>query len=340
MKQKPYQIHFVCRGNTYRSRLAAAYMATLLGDRYVVSSSGVGTQRTKIRTSEGYTKAIAKRHHLTHGITTAKTQTTDALLAAADVIVFMNKDVYNEALRKFQFDTRKALVWHIPDISTTVRAEYDRTKDVAVVLDIAEQTFARIRRACNELRTLLTRAGWIDVFGKDNRPEGLRLPIGWVNARGLWHRGIHVVVQTSDGKFVVGKRTSAIIYAPGMLEITLGGYIDSGETPLKAAQRETHEETGLLLPEKLFRPLFLYREASYHPRYKTRSRVHIYTYAVTLPVHSKELKPQPDEVAELRVLTKRQVKHLLRTHRMAHFGRLKWSYQLLTKAVAMSQLPS
>lgn len=340
MKQKPFSIHFVCRGNTYRSRLAAAYMATLLDDRYVVSSSGVGTHRAKIKTSERYTKAIAKQHNLTHGITTPKTQTTDEVFAAADIIVFMKKDVYDEALRKYTFDARKATIWRVADLTAADRAEYDSTKDVEVVRDIAEAAFQKIRRQCDELHGYITRGSWVDVFDKEDQPAGIRLPINWVGDRGLWHRGIRVVVRTADGKYVVGKRSSTMVYGPGMLEVGVGGLIDSGELPRRAAARETHEELGIRAPAQEFRPLFKYRVTSYHPHYRTRTRVHIYTYTVTLPVHSSDFHPQEEEVAASYLLSPRQTKHLLRTHRLQHYGRLTWDYKLFRQAVAMSQLPS
>jgi protein-tyrosine-phosphatase/8-oxo-dGTP pyrophosphatase MutT (NUDIX family) len=339
MKQKPYSIHFVCRGNTYRSRLAAAYFDNLAQGRFRVTSSGITTHNAQTSTTEAYTKVTARKHKLTHGIAGHKTQTTSQLLTDADIIVFMNKDVYDDALREYEFDTRKARVWHIKDIDPDFKRKCLEEHNEPALDEIADKTFLSIRKHCNELYAYLTQANWVDVVNADNQNDGLRLPISWVTDRGLWHRGIHVVAQTSDGKFVVGKRAKAIIFAPGMLEITLGGSVDSGEHPLHAAQRETHEELGVLLPAEHFRPLFMYRQTSYHPRYNKRSRVHLYVYAVKLPLHSSRLRPQPGEVDELRLLTKRQVKHLLRTHRAEHFGQLKWGYQLYQKAVAYSTLP-
>jgi len=117
---KPFNVHFVCRGNTYRSRLAAAYFDTLVDARFHITSSGIGAQRSTsgIQTAEPYTKATAKAHDLRHGITKHKTQTTDKLLADADVIVFMNKDVYDDALKEYAFDIRKCQVWHVPDFDS------------------------------------------------------------------------------------------------------------------------------------------------------------------------------------------------------------------------------
>ena len=334
---KSFKIHFVCRGNTYRSRLAAAYMATLLDDRFAISSSGIEADRSKqVTTSASYTKATAKVHKLTHQIDTHKTQTTTKLLDAADVIVFMNKDVYDDALREYELDVRKCLVWDVADIGPEAYKKTIAKHTQQVLVDAAAGTFAAIRVHCDALYHYLTHTAWVDVVDAKNHAAGLRLPMEWATDRGLWHRGVHVVVQTSDGKFIVGKRSNNIVFAPGMLEITLGGGIDTGETPLQAAQRETHEELGVHVPEKHFKPLFLYKVSSFHPHYNKRTRGHVYVYVVKLPVHSGRLKPQPSEVAELRLLTKGQVRRLLRTYRIAHFGRLTWRHKFYKKAIAYS----
>jgi isopentenyl-diphosphate Delta-isomerase len=119
-----------------------------------------------------------------------------------------------------------------------------------------------------------------------------------------------------------------------MLQVTLGGGVDSGEHVLHAAMRETHEELGVQLPEHDFRPLFMHRHASFHPHYNKRSKVHVYVYAVTLPVHSGQLRPQPGEVDELRIVSAADVRRLIRTHRLHNFGRLEWPYQFYRKALA------
>jgi isopentenyldiphosphate isomerase len=112
--------------------------------------------------------------------------------------------------------------------------------------------------------------------------------------------------------------------------------IDAGETPIQAARRETHEELGVDLHEKHFEPLFTYKLHSYHPHYKKRTKGYVYVYSARLPVHSTHLRPQPGEVEELRVLTPREVKRALRTHRVKHFGPLQWTYKLYDKAIAYS----
>jgi protein-tyrosine-phosphatase/8-oxo-dGTP pyrophosphatase MutT (NUDIX family) len=336
-KQTPLIVHFVCRGNTYRSRLAAAYMEGLVDARFSISSSGISATGGTIKTAELYTQATANAHGLHIG--GLKRQTTSALLQAADVIIFMNKDVYDDACKSYDFDIRKAQVWHVKDMDPVVKQEILKEQNEAAWIAASAHTFKLIRKHCDQLYAYLTSTAWVDVVDATNTAAGLRLPMAWVADRGLWHRGVHVVVQTADGKFVVGKRSNTIVFAPGMLEISLGGGIDSGELPLEAAQRETHEELGIQIAAKHFRPLFLYKLHSYHPHYNKHTRCHLYVYSVTLPIHSARLQAQPSEVAEIRLLTKRQVHHVLRTHRMEHFGRLKWGYKLYAKAVAYTTAP-
>jgi 8-oxo-dGTP pyrophosphatase MutT (NUDIX family) len=227
----------------------------------------------------------------------------------------------------------------VADVDGSAKQKALAARSEQALIDLATPAFTEIRRRCDELKTYLTHTAWVDVMDAHNEPTGLRLPLGWVTDRGLWHRGIHVVAQTIDGKYVVGKRDNHIVFAPGMLEISLGGGVDSSEHPLQAAARETYEELGVQLPEKHFRPLFIYKQVGYHPHYHKQTRCHLYVYHVKLPVRSHELRPQPGEVAELRAVSYRTLKHLLHAHRLQHFGRLKWGYRLYAKAIAYSQLP-
>lgn len=335
---KPYHVHFVCRGNVHRSRLAEAYLRQLDLPGFVVSSSGVEALRYAPHATSRFTELVLKGHpELRRAMSKARTQTTAQLLERADVVVCLDKSVFDDAVRDYGLDPRKAMAWHVEDIDKRLGRTHQSAGDEAAVQGIEHDIFAKIRHECDKLAVYLTHTAWVDVMDARNEPTGLRLPMAWVTDRGLWHRGVHVVAQTVDGKYVVGKRASDIVFAPGMLEISLGGGVDSGEHPLQAAARETHEELGVHMPEKHFRPLFMYKQVGYHPHYHKQTRCHLYVYHVKLPVHSRELRPQPGEVAELRAISRWAVKHLLRAHRLRHFGRLKWGYKLYAKAIAYSE---
>lgn len=336
--QKPFSVHFVCRGNVFRSRLAAAYFHTLADQRFVIASSGINAAHNDMPVISPQASVTAKVHHLSYELSKKKVQTTDELLANADVIIFMNKDIYDDALRHYNFDTRKCQVWNVSDVTQDHVEKLLAIHNDQALIDAVAEKFQRIKKQCDVLHDYLARTAWLDVVDANNKQLGLRLPITWITDRGLWHRGVHIVAQTIDGKYVVEKRSKQIVFSPGMLEVSLGGGVDAGELPLRAAARETHEELGVQVHEKEFRPLFMCKQVGYHPHYRKQTKCHVYVYAVTLPVHSKDLRPQLSEVAEILTLSRRQVKLLLRKHRLRHLGRLTWSYKLHSKAVAYSSL--
>lgn len=339
---KPYHIHFVCHGNIFRSRLAAAYLAKVLKDpRYVISSSGIWVgDRTDLRPFSRFTRALAECHALDYELRRPHRQTSNADLRLADIIVFLNQDIFDEADERYDFDRRKALVWQIHDITPEAAKKALAIGSRRALLDATESIFEEIKAQCDWLRTYMARGSWVDVMNEKDKPTGIRLPISMVSDRGFWHRGLRVVIQTRDARFAVGKRSPTIMYAPNMLEIGVGGLIDSGESPQTAARRETHEELGLTQAARAFRPLFKYRVTSYHPHYRTRTRAHIYVYSLVIPLSHQVLQLQASEVGDAYWLSAAQIRRLLRHHRLKHFGRLAWDYKLFRLAIAASQVES
>lgn len=107
------KIHFVCRANIYRSRLAEGYFKKLTGDKYEVSSSGVERWRHPFNYKDRWANLLAKEHHFK--LSSKSRQTTSALLADQDLIVFVRQDVYDMARKNIKFDKKKAIIWDIRD---------------------------------------------------------------------------------------------------------------------------------------------------------------------------------------------------------------------------------
>ncbi len=75
----------------------------------------------------------------------------------------------------------------------------------------------------------------------------------FVHSSGALHRSVHVLMFCGggrDGKILVQTRSALKDRYPLRFTAPCSGHVDSGESYLEAALRETREETGLSLSEK------------------------------------------------------------------------------------------
>lgn len=107
------KIHFVCRANIYRSRLAEGYFKKLTGDKYEVSSSGVERWRHPFNYKDKWAKSLAEEHHIK--LSSKSNQTTSSLLEKQDIVIFVRQDVYDLARKNYKFNKDKSIVWDIRD---------------------------------------------------------------------------------------------------------------------------------------------------------------------------------------------------------------------------------
>lgn len=110
---KKLKIHFVCRANIYRSRLAEAYFKKLTGDKYIVSSSGIERWRNPLKFKDKWATMLAKKHNLV--LSEKSRQSSSHLFAEQDLLIFARQDVYDGACHKYHFDKKKAIIWDIRD---------------------------------------------------------------------------------------------------------------------------------------------------------------------------------------------------------------------------------
>ena len=99
-------IHFICRGNSFRSIIAEAYLNSLEVRGWSVLSSGTTAALDKARNQVYFRRTLALLEK--HGIREfAKAgygdQLTQSRLEQADIAICMNQRVYDECLRIVAF---------------------------------------------------------------------------------------------------------------------------------------------------------------------------------------------------------------------------------------------
>lgn len=334
MKQKNcYNIHFVCRGNTFRSRLAAAKFHQIASERYLANSSGVMIDAQLPATVEAYTADVAKKNGLNHQISTRKVQSSQGQFDSADLLIFLHKDIYDYAVRHYKIDSRKSIVWNISDIESQPALMGSYRLTTLSKQKIAHRIYEKINKKVVDLYSYISAGSWVDVITKDNQYTGIRLPIQLVTDRGYWHRGVHAIVMTHKQEIVVEKRSQSILFSPGMLDVSLGGCVDAGERPIRAILRECQEEIGInVAPEHVYF-LSARRVYSYRAITKKKNNHVLYSYAVILPDDKYDFVPQEEEVAAIVTVDKKTIYRLLRKRYLPGLGRLNYAQKIYKDSV-------
>ncbi len=111
-------IHFICRGNAFRSIIAEAYLNSLRVAGLSVLSSGTAGTLNKPQNLfyHGTTLELLRQHGIREfAKADYADQLTQARLAGADITVCMNKRVYDECLQIVTFFASPR-IWSVADI--------------------------------------------------------------------------------------------------------------------------------------------------------------------------------------------------------------------------------
>jgi protein-tyrosine-phosphatase len=111
------KIHFVCTSNTFRSRLAATYLASKNIPDLIVTSSGIEAEGGPNGIISWYAQRTIEKNHLTQFEPLMWTQTTKEILEKKDWVIFMEQFHYDQCVQRFGFSGKNFEIWDIEDLN-------------------------------------------------------------------------------------------------------------------------------------------------------------------------------------------------------------------------------
>jgi protein-tyrosine-phosphatase len=135
-------IHFVCTGNIYRSRLAEAYAVSRGIPGIRVTSSGIAAGRDGQAAISPWAADVLSRYGLERHAAPRWQRTTAELLQSSDIVVFMESEHQRFCAPCVEVGRHRVEVWEIEDIGPM---------EFSKIPQKVEQTFAEIRKRTDEL---------------------------------------------------------------------------------------------------------------------------------------------------------------------------------------------
>jgi protein-tyrosine-phosphatase len=140
-------IHFVCSGNSFRSRFAEAYIRSKQIKNILVSSSGTGATKNICGAVSWLTQRYVIYQGLIPYITHEWQQTTSNLLKSEDKIIFMQKKHHKYCVEKLGYNKNNYEIWEIGDLVDYGFTDSFRSfEDDLAKIKKSEEVFAQIKK--------------------------------------------------------------------------------------------------------------------------------------------------------------------------------------------------
>lgn len=150
----------------------------------------------------------------------------------------------------------------------------------------------------------------IDILTKDGKPTGKTALKSLIHNKGYYHNTAHVWFYTQAGQILLAQRAASKTIYPLLWDVSVAGHVDAGETIEQAAIRETQEEIGLSISKSELHKIGVFPCFQNYDNGMVDNEFH-HTFLVELKVPLKNLKPQPEEVEALKLVTFETYKSLL-----------------------------
>ncbi|MDE1865341.1 MAG: NUDIX domain-containing protein [Candidatus Micrarchaeota archaeon] len=160
----------------------------------------------------------------------------------------------------------------------------------------------------------------VDIYDKENKPNGMVKSRAEAHKSRLFHRTVHIWVYTADSKVLIQLRANTE-QNPNLWDLSVAGHVDAGEEPVDAAVREIKEELGIGIERSKLEFIMINRD-SYHFQY-----VYIFRFDGML----NKLKPQLEEVRELSLVPIDEFENGLRTSPDKYVMRGQYWFEMINE---------
>jgi protein-tyrosine-phosphatase len=146
-------VHFICRGNSFRSIIAEAYLNSLEIKDSRVLSSGTVAESNKTGNLPYYrmTLDLLERHGIREFAKSGYgDQLTQSLLEEADITVCMNRRVYDDCLRFVTFPASPQ-IWSVADIGEPGRISDVEAEKLAFREEAYQEIVKNVDRLISEI---------------------------------------------------------------------------------------------------------------------------------------------------------------------------------------------
>ncbi len=109
-------IHFVCAGNTNRSRMAEAYLNSKKILNINGTSSGIRAEDNLNGRICSYSKHILEENNIINFTSSTWTQCNSEIIEAADVVIFMQSEYLEYVQKELKISPLHYEIWNIPDV--------------------------------------------------------------------------------------------------------------------------------------------------------------------------------------------------------------------------------
>mgnify|MGYP001604003089 CR=1 FL=1 len=142
-------VHFICTGNSYRSRLAEAYFNSKQLPNIKAISSGINPDKF----ISWITLRIIQQNGLSDYVSSSCQKTIKKLIQKSDFVVFF-EDKHYEFCKNLGFSSKNFEIWNIHDLSPEMT---EREK-----IEKSEETFEEIKKKIDKLLAKSTFTGRVE----------------------------------------------------------------------------------------------------------------------------------------------------------------------------------